>query len=260
MDLDAELVAVAGEPAGHVDQHALLDVVQDLLVAALVADEQQAQAIVLQYLQRLARHVGLGVTRPGHAQFAQLPRDRLGARQVVGERVVVEEELPHLRKHLLCMRYLGCDVGRAAGAVAVAADRLRPETERAARFATAPGVDGDVGVLQVADKVVLDPQVPLVDVGYERQRVHVLDNGAVTVVDDHARTVAERDAVDRRQVTAVGDLLDREIELVAGHVVDAVALLQALSRLHGYLGADEADLQRRLVVLEGLGDFHIGGE
>ena len=98
VDLDPQLVAVAGEALRHLDAHALLDVVQDLLVAAFVPDKQQPQPVVLQHLQRLARHVGLGVARPRHAQLAQLPRDRLGARQVVGERVVVEEELSHLRE------------------------------------------------------------------------------------------------------------------------------------------------------------------
>ena len=80
------------------DPHALLDVVQDLLVAAFVADQQQPQPVVPQHLQRLARHIRLGVARPGDAQLAQLLRDRLGARQIVGEGVVVEEELPHLRE------------------------------------------------------------------------------------------------------------------------------------------------------------------
>ena len=46
VDGDAELVAVLGEAARHVDQHALLDVVQDLLVAGFVADQQQAQPVV----------------------------------------------------------------------------------------------------------------------------------------------------------------------------------------------------------------------
>ena len=46
VDLDAELVAVLGELLGDLDPHALLDVVQDLLVAALVADQQQPQAVV----------------------------------------------------------------------------------------------------------------------------------------------------------------------------------------------------------------------
>ena len=101
VDLDAQLVAVLGELAGDLDPHALLDVVQDLLVAALVADQQQPQPVVLQHLQRLARHVGLGVAGPGDAQLAEFPRDRLGARQVVGEGVVVEEEFLHLREHRL---------------------------------------------------------------------------------------------------------------------------------------------------------------
>ncbi len=37
---------------------------QDLLVAGFIADQQQAQAAVLQLLQRFIRHVGLGVAGP----------------------------------------------------------------------------------------------------------------------------------------------------------------------------------------------------
>ena len=55
VDGDAELVAILGEALGDVDQHALLDVVQDLLVAGLVADQQQAQAVVAHDLEGLAR-------------------------------------------------------------------------------------------------------------------------------------------------------------------------------------------------------------
>ena len=46
VDGDAQLVTVLGELARHVDAHALLDIVQDLLVAALVADQQEPQAVV----------------------------------------------------------------------------------------------------------------------------------------------------------------------------------------------------------------------
>src|SRR5581483_9710235 len=52
--LDAKVVAVAGEAFCDFDPHTLFDVVQDLLVTAFVADEQQAQTVVLQYLQRIA--------------------------------------------------------------------------------------------------------------------------------------------------------------------------------------------------------------
>ena len=62
-----------------------------------------------------------------------------------------------------------------------------------------PGIDRDVGVHQIADEVVLDPQVALVDLGDERQLVHVLEDRAVVVVDDRAGAVAIGDAVDRRR-------------------------------------------------------------
>src|SRR6516165_1402872 len=45
---DAELPAVRAEAARDVDAHALLDVVEDLLIAGLVADQQQPQAAILQ--------------------------------------------------------------------------------------------------------------------------------------------------------------------------------------------------------------------
>jgi len=43
---DAEVAAVGGEPPGPLDPQALLDVDEDPLVARLVADEQQPQAVV----------------------------------------------------------------------------------------------------------------------------------------------------------------------------------------------------------------------
>src|SRR5690242_18472675 len=47
MDLYAQFVAVLGKAARNLDPHTLLDVVQDLLVATLVAHEQQAETIIL---------------------------------------------------------------------------------------------------------------------------------------------------------------------------------------------------------------------
>src|SRR5689334_22812803 len=121
VDRDAELVAILGEALGHVDQHALLDVVQDLLVARLVADQQKPQAVVAHHLERLAPHIGLGVARPGDAELAQLLCDRLGARRVIGEGVVVEEELLHLRERLHGIADLVNHVADAAGAIAMTA-------------------------------------------------------------------------------------------------------------------------------------------
>ena len=104
-------------------------------------------------------------------------RDRLGPRQVVGEGVVVEEELLHLREEPLRQRHLLGHVPDAPRPVALAADGLRPEAEGALGAAAAPGVERDVRVLEVADGVVLDRQVALVDVRDERQEIHVLEDG-----------------------------------------------------------------------------------
>ena len=70
MDGDAQVVTILGEAARELDAHALLDVVQDLLVSRFVADEQEAQAVVAQDLERFARNVRLGVARPGDAELA----------------------------------------------------------------------------------------------------------------------------------------------------------------------------------------------
>src|SRR5438552_2758171 len=61
VDRDAKLMAILGEAFGDVDQHALLDVMQDLLIARLITDQEQAQTVVLKYLQRSARNIGLGI-------------------------------------------------------------------------------------------------------------------------------------------------------------------------------------------------------
>src|SRR6202142_2981181 len=135
MDPDAELAAILGEPLGDIDPHALLDVVEDLLVAALIADQQEPQAIIAEHFERGARHIGLGVAGPGDAELAELSRDRLGARQVIGECVVVEEELLDLRKRRLRPFYLVDDMADGTRAVPMAADGLRPKAERAPRLA-----------------------------------------------------------------------------------------------------------------------------
>ena len=61
-------------------------------------------------------------------------------------------------------------------------------------------------------------------------------------------------------VAALGDFLDGEVELVAGDEVDRRALRQAFVRLHRHLGADEADLQRRVGRLQRRRHLHVGGE
>ena len=131
VDRDAELVAVLGEAARDVGAQAFLDVVQDLVVAGFVADQQQAQAVVVHDLQGLVRHIGLGVAATRSRRACPAARDLLDARLGVGEGVVVEHDLLHLGHVLLDPLHLGENVLRRAHAVAVTADGLRPQAERA---------------------------------------------------------------------------------------------------------------------------------
>ena len=250
-------MAGLGEAAHLVEGDALLDVLEDLLVAALVADQEQAQAAVLEQLDRVVVEVGAAVAAPGQAERGELLGDLAGARQVGGEGVVVEEELAHLREELLHVGHFVGDVLRGADAVFVPADGLRPEAEGALGRAAAAGVEAHVGMEQVADEILLDLQVALIDVGHPGQRVHVGDHLALGVVLDLAVLVAVAQAGDGVERAAFGDFLAGEIEFLAPDPVNGRGGLQRLGRQHRGVRADEADLGLGPVLLDGFGDFAV---
>ncbi len=225
----------------------------------LVAHEQQAQAALLEDLERLVGHIGLGVAGPGDAERPQAVGDLFGARTVVGEGVVVEEELLDLRELRLGARDLGHHVGSAARAVAVPADRLRPEAEGAARLAATAGIEREVGMQQIADEVILDHEVALVDVDHPGQRIHVLDDGALGIV--HHRAVAlvaqPENALER---AALRHLLDGEVELGAADEIDGFAREERLVGRDRDMGAHQPDEERRIRALEGFRHLDVGIE
>ena len=116
-------------------------------------------------------HVRLRVARPGHAELAEPARDRLGARPVVGEGVVVEEELAHLREERLRVRHLGaarsrrCACGRCARRSSAARGRTCSGSGSRARCrATRRGAGGS------RCRSCSTFEVARVDVGHERER------------------------------------------------------------------------------------------
>ena len=115
------------------------------------------------------------------------------------------------------------DVSDAAHAIAMTADRLRPEAEGAARFAAAACIERDVWVLEIAAEIFLDVEIALIDRRHERQRVHVFEDLAIGVVDDDAVGDCDRRGLRSCPVASVGDLLDGEVELVAGDEVDGAS-------------------------------------
>ena len=137
------------------------------------------------------------------------------------------------------------------------ADRLRPQAEAAVRLAATAGVERNVGVLEIADEVFFDLEIALVDRRHERQRVHVLEDGALLVVLDDAVPVTERQAVDGAPVPALRHFLDGEVEFVPAHEVDRGVVSETFVRLYRHLGADEAGLEARIGFLEGLEDLDV---
>src|SRR6266404_8075411 len=83
VDDNTELVAILGKPLRDVDAHALLDVVEDLLITGFVPDEEKPQPVVLHDLQGCTRDIGLGIARPDDPKLADFACQRLYAPQVV---------------------------------------------------------------------------------------------------------------------------------------------------------------------------------
>ncbi len=133
----------------------------------------------------------------------------------------------------------------------MAADRLRPQAERALRTAAAARVDRHIRVVQVADEVIFDLQVALVDGCDERQLVHVFEDRARFVVLDRAVLGAVAHAQDPGKRLALGDFLAGEIEFLAAHEVDRFGRRERIVRIDRDLRADHADQHRRLALVGG---------
>src|SRR4051812_30429517 len=136
MDDQAELVAVLREAPGHVDGGALLDVLENLLVAGFVTDNQQAAARFFHRLQRVVISGDARRAGPRELQRLELLAQLNGALFAVVEGVVVEEDFFKAREILERIPALIHDVVCGAKAPAMSRMRLRPETERAHRGAS----------------------------------------------------------------------------------------------------------------------------
>ena len=173
--------------------------VQNVVVAAFVADEEQAQAVVLEDFDGVVIQVRAAVAAPVDAERAELFGNFARARQVRGEGVVIEEKFAHLRENFLHVGHFVGDILRRADAVFVSADGLRPEAEGALGRAAAAGIHRNVGMQQVADEIFFDLQIAFIDIRHPRQRVHVRNHFALGVVFDFPVLVLVRQTGDGRK-------------------------------------------------------------
>ena len=132
----------------------------------------------------------------------------------------------------------------------MAADRLRPQAEGAAALAPTPGVEGDIGVALIAAEIFGGVEVALVDGRDHRQHVHVLDLRTVPVAHDAAIGRTPGDAVHLGERPALRQLDHREVIFLAADEIDRGAGEKTLFVLDHHLGADKADPDRGVALLD----------
>ncbi len=259
VDDEAEVVAVLDEVAGALDGGTLLDVLEDLRIAGLEADDEQAAAGFLHGLEGVAVGGDARGAGPGDAERLELGAELDGARLLDVEGVVVEEELLDVGEVLLGPLHLGGDVVGGTLAPGMAGEGLRPEAEGALGGAAARGVERDVGVKQERDVVLGDVHVALVDLGGPGHRIEVFDLGRSGLCWMRAVCVAVADAEDFCERLALGELDDGEIKLAAADEVDDGALVERAVRVGGDRRADEGDLDGGIGLLDRLGQRVVAG-
>src|SRR5579875_4226763 len=260
MNDETEVVAVLDEVTGTLDGGPLLDVLQDLRIAGLEADDEQPAAGFLHGLQGLAVGSDARGAGPGDAERREFGAELDGAGLLDVEGVVVEEELLDVREVLLGPLHLGGYVVGAALAPGVTGEGLRPEAEGALRGAAACAVERDIGVQQERDVVLGDVHVALVDLGGPGHRVEIFDLRTVRgVLDNAGLRVLVADAEDLGQRLAVGILDDTEVELTAADEVDRFALVESAVGISGNRRPDEADLDGWVRRLNSAGEPVVAG-
>src|SRR6266851_1689577 len=253
VDDEAEVVAVFDEVAGALDGGTLLNVLEDLRIAGLEADDEEAAASVLHGLESIAVGGGARGAGPGDAKrlefFAEF--NRAGLLDVEG--VVVEEEHFDVGEVFFGPLHLGSHIICRPLAPGVAGEGLGPEAEGALRRASACRVEGDVRVEQEGDVVFGDVHVAFVDLGGPGHGVKIFNLRSVGVVLDDAARIFVTNAEDFVEGFSVGVFDDGEIELAAADEVDDFALVEGAVGVRGDRWADECNLDGGVRVLDGPG-------
>ncbi len=238
----------------------LLDVLENLGVARLVADDEEPAARVAHRLERLVVRVDARGAGPREAQGLEVSAQLQHAVLADVEGVVVEEDLLDAGEVLQRPADLGRDVCRRPDPPAVPRQGLRPEAERAERRAAALRVERHIGVLEERDVVAFDLEVALVDRRDPRQRVKVGDLRDIGSVDDSARSRPEAHSAQLLAGLAVGEVDRLVVEFLADDEVNCCAGPQAPLRLGPDMGADKANLKLGIHRLHRLGESAVVGE
>ena len=229
----------------------LLDVLQDLLIARFVADNEQPASGIFHRLQCLVARRHARGAGPRQSQRLQLGAQFHGACRLNVERVVVKKEFFHVRPVFLGLRHFaGHVVGRAL-APRMSTQRLRPQAERTLRRAATRRIERHIRVEQEGNCVAAYVQVAPVNVGDVGQRIQVLNLRTVGIV--HDLTVLEvRDSENVFQRLALRIFDHGVVEFLAADKIHGRGRAQRLLRQHADMRPDERNLDVRVGVLDRL--------
>ena len=242
VNTDAKLFAVLRERAGHLDGRALLDILQNLVVSRLEADDEQPGAGVGHRFERFVVAVHARGTRPAELQrlepLAQLQYSIFPDI----ERVVVEKEFFRMGKQIERLADFAGNVVARSNPPLMTRQRLRPQTEGAKGGAAARRVKRHERMKKKRHVVAFDRQIPFVDFGRKRQRIELFGAEQRPRGIVHDRAVAPiADTRNLGRLPAGCEFDHGMIELAADDEVDVAAGVQALVRPYLNVGADESD-------------------
>jgi len=253
VDGETEFVAVACKVARTLNGGALLDVLEDLRVARLKANDKQAAAGLAHGLERFVVGGDARSAGPGEVERLQLFTELDGANLLDVEGVVVEEELFDFGEVLLGPLKLGSNIIRRALAPGVTGKGLRPQAEGALGRAATRGVERNVGVQQKRHVVAGDVHVALVNLGGPGHRVQVFSLRAVGIVHDLAVELVT-DAEDFAEGLALSKLDNGEVELTAADEVENGTLVEGAVGVRGDRWPDKSDSDGGIGSFDGLGE------
>src|SRR5581483_9030124 len=251
VDDQPELVTVLGELPRPLDRRALLDVLENLLIARFIADDEQTASRLLHRLKRFKVCGDARCTRPGQVERFQFSAQINGARLLDIESVVVEEKFFYLGPIFLGLRHFSSHIIGGTLAPGMSAEGLWPQAKRTLGWTSAGGVQRDIRMQQKRHVVARHIEVSLVNVGYVRQGVEVLNLRRIRIV--HGLPVFQiRDSRNLIQRLSVGEVNHRIVEFLAGDEINRGACAQRFFRQHADVRTNKGDLDAWITLLYGL--------
>src|SRR5208337_3641947 len=250
-------MAVPHELTGHVECCAFFYAIEDLLVAGFKADHQDPKAVGSEVFEGLVVDICASIARPGEFEPGESLADFDSPSLIDSEGIVIKKPFTGLRKELHALLQFSNDCGRALGAIFVSPDGLRPKAKGTFGGAAAPGVERHIGMKQIADEVIVDVQIFVIDRENAWQGIRIEQDLAFRRMAYGAIGCSVSEAFNLIKVISPGQIETGIIKLVAAHEIEHRSLKQSLFGNNGDMGSDKSYLCMRIMRFEGCSAFDV---